>query len=901
MKKLKIPVLLCLFVAAVAAHGQKTRQTVRQDSAQALLRLDTGLHFNPERLKRGYVENPLENLSGRLPGVSVTSGAGDRMAALTGVRVRGTTSITGGNDPLVLIDGVPSDLETLSTVYPGDIEQFEVLKNAAETAQYGSRGASGVIVVTTKKGKSGQFRISYDGNVGLQLVSKRLEMLSAEEYKTTARQLNVPFVDGGANEDYLRYIERTGLLHSHHIALNGGTATSNYRASVAYREREMVVKNNSSNNFVAKIDLTQLALQDKLRIDFGLFTSAQQRSELFDEQKVFYGAAAQNPTYPLSEKKGGGWYTNPTASQIAAPQAMLKADNDVENQHLNAHVQLKYKLSDDLNISALGTYTNSTNQELQFYPTWIWAQGQAVRNQHHRKEWLANLALDFDRFWGAHRLTARALGEWQHSRQTEFGTLVKGFTNNGLGYHNLAAGSLRPYGGTRSDQQKSTLASALLSARYGLFNRYALSVSVRADGSSLVGENHTWGLFPSVSGEWDVKNEAFMRHIEAVNRLKFRIGYGESGNLGGISAYNALRRLVPVNVVPVNGAPVVTMNEARNYNPDLRWETRGTFNVGAEAALWDNRLVLTAEYYHAVTRDMLYEYEVPVPPFVYDKLLANNGSLVNDGWELGLGASLVRTRDWELDLNANLTVQRSRLRSLGGDYLGMQLTAPRITPLGGLGLGAGFHGGNNNVVYQIVGQPLGVFYLPKNTGLQQQADGSRRYGIADLDGNGHVNVEDGGDRYVAGQATPKVMLGSNIALRYKNFDFAVQINGAFGHKIFNATALAYMNMTSFPDYNVMREAPALHIKDQNITDYWLEKGDYVNVDYITLGWNVPLRSRAVRGLRLSCSVNNPFTFTAYSGLTPMINSHAVNASIGLDDKRSYPVYRTFSMGVNLQF
>ena len=235
MKKLKIPVLLCLFVAAVAAHGQKTKQTARQDSAQALLRLDTGLHFNPERLKRGYVENPLENLSGRLPGVSVTSGVGDRMAALTGVRVRGTTSITGGNDPLVLIDGVPSDLETLSTVYPGDIEQFEVLKNAAETAQYGSRGASGVIVVTTKKGKSGQFRISYDGNVGLQLVSKRLEMLSAEEYKATARQLNVPFIDGGANEDYLRYLERTGLLHSHHIALNGGTATSNYRASVAYR------------------------------------------------------------------------------------------------------------------------------------------------------------------------------------------------------------------------------------------------------------------------------------------------------------------------------------------------------------------------------------------------------------------------------------------------------------------------------------------------------------------------------------------------------------------------------------------------------------------------------------------------------------------------------------------
>ncbi len=901
MNKRRLSVLLCIMAVAATTHAQKTKPVTRKDTTRKVIRLAPGLNFNDDRFKRGYIESPLENLAGRLPGVSVTSGTGDRMAALTGVRVRGTTSITGGNDPLVLIDGVPSDLETLSTVYPGDIDQFEVLKDAAETAQYGSRGASGVIVVTTKKGKSGRFHISYDGNAGVQTVSKRLEMLSASEYLATAQRLGKPYIDGGANENYLRYLERTGFLHSHHVALNGGTESSNYRASVAYREREMVVKNNSSNNFVAKIDLSQRALNEQLRIDFGLFTSTQQRADLYDGQRVFYGAAAQNPTYPLQEKVGGGWYTNPTASQIAAPQAMFRASNDLENQHLNAHVQLKLKLDDAFSLSALGTYTNSTNQELQYYPTWIWAQGQALRRQRNYKDWLANFSLDFDRFWGAHRLTARALGEWQHSRQTEFGTLVKGFTNNSTGYHNLAAGALRPYGGTYSDRQDATLLSGLFSARYSIFNRYALSVSVRADGSSLVGENHTWGLFPSISGEWDVKHEAFLRGVDAVNRLKFRIGYGESGNLAGISAYNAVRRMVPTNVVPVNGAPVVTMSEARNYNPDLRWETRATFNVGAEAALWDSRLILTAEYYHAVTRDMLYEYEVPVPPFVYNKLLANNGTLSNDGWELGLGASLLRTRDWGLDVNANLTVQRSRLRSLGGACLGMQLTAPRITPIGGMELGAGFHGGNNNVLYQIVGQPLGVFYLPKSTGLELQPDGSRRYEIEDLDHNGRINVEDGGDRYVAGQATPKVMLGSNIAVRYKNWDLTMQINGAFGHKIFNATALAYMNMTSFPDYNVMRGAPQQNIKDQNVTDYWLEKGDYVNVDYITLGWNVPLRSRVIRGLRLSCSVNNPWTFTAYSGLTPMINSHVVNATIGMDDKRSYPVYRTFSMGVNVQF
>ena len=233
MNKRRLSVLLCIMAVAATTHAQKTKPVTRKDTTRKVIRLASGLNFNENRFKRGYVESPLENLAGRLPGVSVTSGTGDRMAALTGVRVRGTTSITGGNDPLVLIDGVPSDLETLSTVYPGDIDQFEVLKDAAETAQYGSRGASGVIVVTTKKGKSGRFHISYDGNAGVQTVSKRLEMLSASEYLATAQRLGKPYIDGGANENYLRYLERTGFLHSHHVALNGGTESSNYRASVA--------------------------------------------------------------------------------------------------------------------------------------------------------------------------------------------------------------------------------------------------------------------------------------------------------------------------------------------------------------------------------------------------------------------------------------------------------------------------------------------------------------------------------------------------------------------------------------------------------------------------------------------------------------------------------------------
>ena len=375
-----------------------------------------------------------------------------------------------------------------------------------------------------------------------------------------------------------------------------------------------------------------------------------------------------------------------------------------------------------------------------------------------------------------------------------------------------------------------------------------------------------------MSLSWDLTKEPFFRtlsHLFGIMRL--RTGYGQSGNLGGISSYYSQNLVRPIGTVSIDNMPTTTMGLFRNSNPNLKWETRSTFNVGTDISLWHNRVVLTAEYYYSRTTDMLYQYDVPVPPFTFDKLLANLGKF-----------------------------QKNKLISLSGNYNGYHLTAPDITAIGSLS-GAGFHGGENNIVYQIVGQPVGVFYLPHCKGLVKNENGSYMYDIEDLDHNGRVNIEDGGDRYIAGQATPKWTLGSNIGFRYKDFDISLQMNGAFGHKIYNGTALTYMNMSSFPDYNVMKKAPAMNIKDQRATDYWLERGDYLNFDYITVGWNVPLHSRYISRLRLSASVNNLATLTAYSGLTPMINSFVVDSTLGIDDKRSYPVYRTFSFGVSIQF
>ena len=910
-KRLQITEWLALFVCAplqaqVSSH-------IESDS----LHLGSIDIVTESRMNKGLVNNALNALSGQAAGVNVASNGADRMAMLSSVRVRGTTSLTGGNDPLVIIDGVNSDLSTLSTIYPADIESFTILKNAAETAQYGSRGASGVIDVKTKHGHGGQFHISYDGNIGFDAAYKRVKMLDAPGYVSLARELGVDYNDGGYSTNFQKEISRTGFVQNHHIAFSGGTDKSSYRASVGVMDHNTVIKINDYVNFVAKYDLTQMAFNDFLKVDLGAFGSTSSTHGIFDEQKLFYSAATQNPTFCYGPTQGDNWQKNSTASQINPPGALINERNYEKTQNFNTHLRFDFNLGqlfrpsftahNSLHLTLFGSYSYSNTENAQFCPTWVWGQGQAYRGNMKTDDWLANAMLTFSRKAGIHEFQMTLMGEYQKTKRDGFWTTVKGFTDNDVSYHNLSAGSIRPYGGTGSEYSDPALASVMASLNYTLLDRYAIALTLRDDGSNMVGRDNRWGLFPSVSLTWDILKDLRSANILTgkagrwLTMLKLRTGYGLTGNLDAVTSYYTRNLMSAVGVVNYNGSPTVTMGMTRNYNPDLKWETRSTFNLGVDLGLMGNRIVMRAEYYTSRTHDMLYEYDVPTPPYPYNKLLANIGKMSNSGFELGMGITPIQKRDMELNINVNVAWQRTRLLSLSGDYNGTYMTASEYTAIGSLN-GAGFHGGDNNIVYQIVGQPLGVFYLPHCTGLTRNADGSYSYAIADLDHNGAVNIEDGGDRYVAGQATPKVTLGSNISLRYKDFDISLQMNGAFGHKIYNGTALSYMNMSSFPDYNVMAEAPGRNIKDQTATDYWLEKGDYLNFDYLTVGWNVPLKSsKYVSALRLSCSVNNLATITSYSGITPMINSYVVNNTLGIDDKRSYPAYRTYSLSVSISF
>lgn len=888
--------IMTLFCSSLV-HAQNHVPAERKDS------IDNGNYTFKElreHSNKGAANNALDVLSGQAAGVNVTSNGLDRMAMLNSVRVRGTTSIIGGNDPLVLIDGVTSDVLTLSTIYPADIESFRILKNAAETAMYGSRGASGVIEVKTKKGTGRGFQISYEGNVGFEQMYKHLDMLNAAEYVATAKALGIYCNNGGYNTDFYKVITRTGLVNNHYLAFSGGTPQSNYRASFGVIDHNTIIKKKDYGVFVAKLDVTQKAFNDKLTGDFGVFGSSFKNHDIFDTQMLFYSAACQNPTFPAGTDKNGNWIKNESATYINPPAILLEEKKDSKDMNFDAHIKLSYDFNSNWRISTFGSYLYSSTENGQFCPTWVWAQGNVYRGEFKKEEWLGNVAVNFNKKFGIHTISAEASSEYRKLNKSAFWVYAKGIPTNDFHYDNIGATASRPYGGTESTYEDQALASVMGSITYELLNKYVFSVNARSDGSSMVGNNNRWGFFPSVSFTWDLKKERFLAHIKPLSLLKIRSSLGQAGNLGGISAYTTMNTARQTGIVPIKSSPTVTLGMVKNNNPDLKWETKTTFNIGADVSFFDNRIMFTAEYYYSRTSDMLYAYEVPVPPFAYNTLLANIGAMSNCGFEFGLSMQPISKKDMELNFNMNLSFQSNKLISLSGEYKGMNMSAANITAIGSLN-GAGQNGGDNNVVYQIVGQPLGVFYLPHCNGLIKNNDGGYSYNIQDLDNNGKVDLSDGGDRYIAGQATPKVTLGSNISFRYKDFYIALQMNGAFGHKIFNGTGLAFTNMTSFPDYNVLKDAPKKNIMDQRVSDYWLEKGNYLNFEHLTIGYNVPLKKNVIRSLRISCNISNLGTITGYKGLTPMINSYVMNSTMGIDDKRNYPLYRTYSLGLSVQF
>ena len=838
-----------------------------------------------EEMNAGVVTNPLQAIKGKIAGVNIAKTGGDPTASAS-IRVRGTTSLSGGNDPLVIIDGVFGDLSMLNAISPADIESFTVLKDASETAQYGSRGASGVIVVTTIKGKNGTKTLSYDGSFGIETVYKNLEMLDANAYRQiVADRGYANALDMGYNTNFIEAMQQTGYTQNHRLSFGAGTESSNYRASIGVIDQKGIILDNYMRNYTAKLDASQTMFNDKVKIDFGMFASKVDKRYVNDYQKTFYSAASFNPTFPDFANADGTWPEDPNANETQNPLGRLTIKDVESNSYINANARITWTVIDGLKLSAFGSYTYNVKENSKYTPTNI-------------KAGMGQNGMAF----GLHYVDILGLSELQKYSYSGFNAKAKQFGTNFFEYNNLGAGAEVKYGDVGSYLNGYSLASFMGRFNYSFADKYIATVNMRADGSSKLGANNKWGFFPSASLAWVLKEEAFLKNVDVVSNLKIRTGYGLTGNQDAISAYNSLRLMSPTGVTTINGKPVTTYGINRNENPDLKWEVKRMFDVGIDAGFFEDRLTATLDYYYSKTSDLLYNYAVPVPPFAFNTLLANLGEMENTGVEVAISGTPLKNKDMELNISANFSWQKNKLLSLSGTYMGQELNAKEFMNLGGMN-GAGFIGGNNQIIYQMVGQPLGVFYLPKCDGIiDMKGNGEYTYHILDIDGQEGIDLSDGKDRYIAGQAIPKFYLGGNVNFRYKQFDIQAQFSGAFGHKIYNGTSLSYMNMSLFPTYNVLTDAPKLNIHDQTVTDYWLERGDYLHIDYVTLGWNLNTQNlKNINSLRVTFSVNNLFTFTNYSGLSPMINSSTVSSSLGIDDKQFYPLTRTYSIGLSVNF
>ncbi len=855
----------------------------------------------------GVVSSPLDALKGKVAGVNISRVGGDPSSDAS-IRVRGTTSLTGGNDPLVIIDGVFGDLKMLNSLSPNDIESFTILKDASETAQYGSRGASGVIVVGTQKGKFGTKSLSYEGTFGIESVYKNIKMLSGEQYRQALKDHNINGLDKGHNTDFFKEMQRTGYTQNHRVSFGGGSEDANYRASIGVIDREGIIRNNKSTTYTSKIDLSQYFFDKKFLIESGIFASKNDRQYVNDYHKTFYSAAGMNPTFSNQPEADGSWIEDPNANEIDNPLGRLTISDKENSAYVTAHARLSYNILEGLKASAFGSYTYNEKENATYIPNNIRngkreGRGKASRSENKTETLLGNFTLNYKKEFGEHFIDALGLIEGQEYKYHGFNAQARGFDTNILETNNLGAGALVKYGDVGSYKNNYKLFSYMARVNYMYANKYIVTGNVRADGSSKMGANHKWGYFPSISGAWVMSEENFIKeNAKFIDQLKLRVSYGVTGNQDAIEVQNSLRLFEPKDPTFYNNNQHVIYQYNRNENPDLKWESKRTFNVGFDALLFNDKVSLTMDYYRSKTVDLLYNYDVPNPPFVHPTLLANMGEMENNGLEITIRYTPIRTKDMELSISPNFSYQTNKLTSLAGTYKGQPMNPKEYWSLGGVS-GAGMIGGNTNATFNFIGEPIGTFYLPKSDGLVRQKDGSYKYHIVNLDNDPNIDINNGKDRYIAGQAMPKFNLGTNLSFRYKAFDIQAQLTGAFGHKIYNGTSLSYMSMTGFPTYNVMAEAPDVNIRDLTVTDYWLEKGDYLHIEYISVGYNINTEkfNKWVKNMRVTASVNNLYTFTNYTGLSPMINTTVMNDNLGIDDKRFYPLSRTYSIGLNVTF
>ncbi|WP_347156532.1 SusC/RagA family TonB-linked outer membrane protein [Pontibacter chitinilyticus] len=856
-----------------------------------------------EDFTKGAVRDAAQLIQGKVAGLQVSTPSGDPTAG-TQISLRGITSLLGNTSPLVLIDGIPGDL---NTVAPEDIESVDILKDGSAAAIYGTRGTNGVILITTKKNNGVQrSTIQYSGYASVQTIARRPEFLTADDYRRLIGE-GVGFEDLGASTDWFKEITRTPFSHTHNLSILGGSANTNYTASLNYRNWEGIFDKSDFQRVIGRVDINHAMFNDKLIINMNMITRNQKYWTGGDgasfNDYVYRQSVIRNPTDSV-RNSNGGWversiyfYDNPVAY-------IAETDGENRQREMRLNGSISWMPVSDLRLKLMASSNNQTEErgyaETKQHVSTVknGRNGYASRGTDDFRDNLLEFTTDYSKTIGNHRFTA--LGGYSHQEVTDEGFWMQNwdFPTDQYTYNRMESGSALSRGQAPMSSYKNSykLIGFFGRLNYTWNDKYMLMASIRHEGSSKFGANHKWGNFPAISAGWRISAEPFMKGITAINDLKLRAGYGVTG-LAPNQSYLSLTSLNYGSRFLYNGEWIQQLTPVRNPNPDLRWEKKQEYNAGIDFSLFSNRVYGSVDVYRRNTKDMLWDYQVPVPPYLYNSITANVGEMRNEGLEVLLNLDPVRTQDLQWTTSLNYSTNRNTLVSLSNELF--QTTNDFFD--------TGYTGEPiQESTHRVkVGGPIGDFYGYKSVDIDENG----RWIIESETGE-HIPLDDASpdDKKVIGNGLPKFYAGWNNTVRYKNIDLTVNMRGAFGFQVLNFQRMFYEN-PKVTQYNMLKSAfdnvygKARLNSDLAYVSYYVEDGDYWKIDNATLGYTLQMpENKIVRNARIYVSALNLLTITGYKGIDPEVTRTGDDGlSPGNDYRDKYPTTRTFTAGINLTF
>lgn len=882
--------------------------------------------IKPDKLNKGLITNAQDMMTGKIAGVSVISKGGAPGEGAT-IRIRGGSSLTAENDPLIVIDGLAMDnkgvkglANPLSMVNPNDIESFTVLKDASATAIYGSRASNGVIIITTKKGQAGaRPTISYDGNVSVSTVKSTVDVMDGDQFRSFIKDIWGEDSEaysklGNANTDWQKEIFRPAVSTDHNLTISGGLKNMPYRVSFGYTNQNGIVKTSKFERYTASVSLAPSFFEDHLKINANL--KGMIAKNRYADGGAVGSAVSFDPTQsvrsddPYHQYYFDGYFQwNTDASSLnddtwkrtfngnapGNPVALLEEKDDrAISKSLIGNLELDYKFHflPDLHAHVNGGMDLSTGKQYtdvspysstnNYYGSYGWEQ----KDKYNLS---LNAYLQYSKdFTDKHRFDVMAGYEWQHFHDTsdqEYWGLYplsnNVVENRGQRYNNTSSGSAT----------ESYLVSFFGRVNYTLLDRYLFTATVRQDGSSRFHKNNRWGLFPSFALGWKLKEEAFLKDVDVLSDLKLRLGYGITGqqniNSGDYPYLAVYETNKDGSYYPILGEGIIYRPNA--YNPDLKWEKTTTYNVGLDFGFLNNRINGAVDYYYRKTTDLLNSVFVSAGTNFKNKVLSNVGSLENSGIEFSINSKPVVTTDWTWDLGFNITYNKNEITKLTtGDSENYYVAA-----------GDNIGGGRDmKAMAHAVGHPASSFYV-----YQQVYDENGKpieNEFVDRNGDGTIN---GDDRYFYKKPTADVLMGLTSRLSYKSWDFSFSLRASLNNYVYNSVEAggSDCNPTSVYSFGALNNRPLMGVanniqsKNDNtlLSDYFVQNASFMKCDNITLGYSFKKLFGAPIGGRVYAAVQNVFTITKYKGLDPEVEK-------GLDNN-IYPRPLTTLIGLSLNF